>query len=140
MNEQCGLTTTNKNVSLCDGYIARRVPAREFSDWLQGTLIQTIIPMFESKNCEYGALDDFNDDALATLKQIGMRNFPGLYSKHPYLAMVKGIGVLEDKHLTALAMDPTTNDYVGKAKDCVIYSLFRLWLLQEHDFLMNNKD
>ena len=69
-----------------------------------------------------------------------MRNFPGLYAKHPYLAMVKGVGVLEDKHLTALAMDPTTNDYLGKAKDCVIYSLFRLWLLQAHSFTMKDEE
>ena len=135
-----GVVKTTRKTSLIDGYIARRVSATEFTDWLQDTLVCTIVPMFENKNREYGDTSERQDDALATLKQIGMRNFPGLYAKYPYLAMVKGVGVLEDKHLTALAMDPTTNDYLGKAKDCVIYSLFRLWLLQAHSFTMKDEE
>ena len=134
------LLYNDKNISFLDGYFARKVTAEEFSNWIKSTLCNDIVPMFERKNREYGDTDAFRDDALATIKQIGMRNFPGLYPKYPYLAMVKGIGVLEDKHLVALAMDPTTNDYLGKAMDCVVYSLFRLWLLQEHALIMKNEE
>lgn len=113
-------------------YIAKATTAQEFSDWINSTTTNRIVPMFLKKNKEYGLKDSEVIDVLATVKQIGARNFPGLYSKHPYLAMVKGLGILEDKHLVALSMDPTTSDYLGKAIDCVIYSLFRLFLLEQH--------
>ena len=114
-------------------YKAEAVSNADFIKWIKGSYANRILPMFLKKNNEYGADRHNLQDVLATINQLGARNFPGLYSKHPYLAMVKAIGVLEDKHLIALAMNPTTNDYLGKAMDCVIYSLFRLFLLQKHN-------
>ncbi len=118
-------------------YSAEYVSTQDFINWIKGNYANHILPMFLKKNNEYGSDKQNLQDVLATIRQLGARNFPGLYSKHPYLAMVKAIGVLEDKHLIALAMNPTTNDYLGKAMDCVIYSLFRLFLLRKHNEIMD---
>lgn len=114
-------------------YSAKPISTAFFVDWVERTVMSDILPFFRQKNDEYGATDEYIDDVLATINQAGMRNFPGLYSKYPYLAMIKAIGVLEDKHLISMAMSVTPNDYAGKAKDCVIYSLFRMLLYELHD-------